>query len=130
MRKNQTKGNYSYNPQFLAAMLRIADYLDLDKQRTPVLWYNIMRIDGFSKEEWEKHFIVHNEKKLKKYLGNKKQIFFEGKSSNAKIHRKYLKYIDDLKIELENADELLNVKDADPKYRFEFEIIYGYYSIS
>lgn len=119
MRKNQTKGNYSYNPQFLAAMLRIADYLDLDKQRTPVLWYNIMRIDGFSKEEWEKHFIVHNEKKLKKYLGNKKQIFFEGKSSNAKIHRKYLKYIDDLKIELENADELLNVKDADPKYRFK-----------
>lgn len=118
LRSDKTKGNYFYNPQYLAALLRIADLLDLDRQRTPVLWYKMMRIDGFSRDEWEKHFIVHNELKIKKYLDNKNQIFFEGISSNAKIHRKYLKYIDDLKVELENADELLNTKDSNDKYKF------------
>ena len=118
LRRDCAKGNYRYNLQFLAAVLRIADYLDLDKQRTPILWYKIMRIDGFSKDEWEKHFIIHNEKKIKKYIDNKMQIFFDGKSSNAKIHRKYLSYIDDLKNEIENADELLNTKTTEDKYIF------------
>ena len=118
LRKNCTKGNYEYNMQYLSAILRIADYLDLDKQRTPILWYRIMKLEGFSKDEWEKHFIIHNEKKLKKYINGKLQIFFEGKSSNANIHRKYLKYIDELKVELENADELLNTKDTIDKYKF------------
>lgn len=119
LRQDRTKGSYHYNLQFLAAILRIADYLDLDKQRTPILWYKIMRIDGFSKEEWEKHFIIHNENKLKEYIDNKLQIFFDGESSNAKIHRKYLSYIDDLKNELENADELLNTRTTEEKYAFK-----------
>ena len=119
LRCDKTKGSYFYNPQFIAVLLRIADLLDLDKQRTPILWYKMMRIDGFSRDEWEKHFIVHNEVKIKKYLDNKNQVFFEGVSSNAKIHRKYLKYIDELKIELENADELLNTKDANERYKLK-----------
>ena len=118
LRKNNAKGKYQYNLQFLAAILRIADYLDLDKQRTPILWYKMMRIDGFSKEEWERHFIIHNETKLKEYIDNKMQIFFDGKSSNAKIHRKYLSYIDELKRELDNAEQLLNTKTAEERYLF------------
>lgn len=118
LRTRCTKGNYTYNPQYIAALLRIADYLDLDKQRTPILWYKMMRIDGFSKEEWEKHFVVHNEMKFKNYIGDKLQIYFEGRSSNAKIHRKYLAYVDELRTELERADELLNHKTAEKKYLF------------
>lgn len=118
LRKDSAKGIYRYNSQYLAAVLRIADYLDLDKQRTPVLWYKMMRIDGFSKEEWEKHFIIQNEVKLKKYIDNKTQVFFDGKSANAKIHRRYLSYIDELKNELENAEELLNTKTTEKKYLF------------
>jgi len=118
MRTNLTKGSYSYNLQFLAASLRIADYIDLDKQRTPIMWYRTMRIEGFSEEEWEKHFIIHNEKKFRCYIDNKIQIFFDGVSSSAKIHRKYLKYIDGLRIELENTDELLNTQNALEKYKF------------
>ncbi len=118
LRTRCTKGKYTYNPQFIAVLLRIADYLDLDSQRTPVLWYKMMRIEGFSKDEWEKHFVVHNEQKLKKYVGNELQIFFEGKSSNAKIHRKYLAYVDAIRAELERADALLNHKDTEEKYLF------------
>ncbi len=118
LRTTRTKGNYTYNLQYIAVLLRIADYLDLDKQRTPILWYSMMGIQGFSREEWERHFIIQNEKKLRKYINDKLQIYFDGKSSNAKIHRKYLKYIDDLQIELENADDLLNTLNNDIKYNF------------
>ena len=116
--QNVTKGKYDYNPQYIAALLRIADCLDLDKQRTPMLWYASMDINGFSKSEWETHFAIHNDKKLKDYIDGKLQIYFDGNSSNAKIHRKYLRYIDQLKAELERADALLNTKEALPKYRF------------
>ena len=119
MCEDRTKGNFQYNPRFIAALLRIADYLDIDKQRTPILWYSLMKIDGFSKEEWETHFIIQNNTKLKTGIGDKLQIYFDGKSSDAKIHRKYLKYIDNLKIELENTDELLNSKNHNPKYSFK-----------
>ena len=76
-----------------------------------------MDINGFSKTEWETHFQISNEKKLKKYFDGKLQIFFDGKSSDGKIHRKYLKYIDNLMKEVENADTLLNHKDAQHKYK-------------
>lgn len=118
LRTNTTKGSFTYNTQYIAVLLRIADYLDLDKQRTPILWYSIMGIEGFSREEWETHFIIQNEKKLRRYIDGKLQIYFDGKSANAKIHRKYLKYIDDIKIELENADALLNTINANKKYTF------------
>lgn len=118
MRTEVTKGSYTYNPQYIAVLLRIADYLDLDKQRTPILWYSMMGLKGFSREEWEKHFIIQNEKKLRKYIDGKLQIYFDGKSANANIHRKYLKYIDDIKIELENADSLLNTISTNKKYAF------------
>ena len=118
LRTSTTKGSYTYNSQYIAVLLRIADYLDLDKQRTPILWYSMMEIKGFSREEWEKHFIIQNEKKLRKFIGDKLQIYFDGKSSDAKIHRKYLKYIDELQLELENADNLLNTLNTDEKYTF------------
>lgn len=118
MSKDCTKVRYSYNLQYIAALLRLADYLDLDKSRTPVLWFRVMKIGGFSKEEWEKHFIIHNVTKLKDYIDGKLQVYFDGRSENAKIHRKYLAYIDDIKIELENSDNLLNTKTTDDKYKF------------
>lgn len=117
LRKSVTKGQYEYNQQYIAVLLRIADYLDLDRQRTPMLWFSAMGISGFSKSKWEEHFLISNEKKLKPYYDGKMQIYFDGKSSNAKIHRKYLKYIDNLRDELENADALLNNKDTIQKYK-------------
>ncbi len=117
VRETTTKGKYEYNSQYFAVLLRIADYLDLDKQRTPMLWFSIMGIEGFSKSEWETHFQISNEKKLKDYFDGKLQIYFDGKSSNAKIHRKYLKYIDNLTKEVVNADDFLNHKNAICKYK-------------
>lgn len=63
IRTESTKSNFTYNSQYIAVLLRIADYLDLDQQRTPILWFSLMGIEGFSKEEWEKHFTIQNTKK-------------------------------------------------------------------
>lgn len=117
LRSSITKGMYEYNLQYIAVLLRIADYLDLDKQRTPMLWFSMMDIEGYSRGEWETHFQISNEKKLKQYDDTKMQIYFDGESSDAKIHRKYLKYIDNLRAELENADTLLNSSNAKTKYK-------------
>ena len=119
LRTETTKGDYTYNCQYIAALLRIADYLDLDKQRTPILWFSLMGIEGFSKGEWETHFQIHNDKKILPYIDDNMQIFFDGESSDPKIHRKYLKYIDGLKIELENAIDMLNTKTTLPKYKLK-----------
>lgn len=117
LRSSVTKGMYEYNLQYIAVLLRIADYLDLDKQRTPMLWFSMMDIEGYSRGEWETHFQISNEKKLKQYDDTKMQFYFDGESSDAKIHRKYLKYIDNLRTELENADTLLNNSNAKTKYK-------------
>lgn len=117
LRSSVTKGIYEYNLQYFAVLLRIADSLDLDKQRTPILWFSMMDIEEYSKGEWETHFQISNKKKLKQYDNDKMQIYFDGNSSDAKIHRKYLKYIDNLRSEIENADILLNSRNALPKYK-------------
>lgn len=114
-----TKGSYSYNQQYLAAILRIADYIDLDKQRTPMLWYKMMGIDGFSKSEWEAHFQITNDTKFRELADGKMQIYFSGESLNPKIHRKYLKYIDGLKEELENFEQLFNLPITQEKYKIK-----------
>ena len=80
LRYESTKGSYSYNPRYLAVLLRIADYLDLDKQRTPILWYSMMGITGFSREEWEKHFIIQNEKSFESLPMGKYRFSLMGKA--------------------------------------------------
>lgn len=118
IRDDRTKGNYVYNSRYIAALLRIADLLDIDKQRTPILWYKFMNLKGISKDEWETHFIIENNIKIKPYMDGKNQIYFDGLSRDAKIHRKYLAYIDYLKMELESTIDLLNTENAEQKYRF------------
>ena len=49
-------GRFTVNLPFLAAVLRIADLLDFDRDRTPeVLLKNIHFTSGVSIQEWEKH---------------------------------------------------------------------------
>ncbi len=114
----QTLGDYSYNPRFLASLLRIADYMDIDRRRIPTFYQAVADIQGYSKEEWAMHHIVQNHQKLQPYLDNNLQIVFRGISKVPSLHRRYLSYVDRLRRELEQTDELLNRKDAKEKYRF------------
>lgn len=98
--------DYAYDTRFIAALLRIADLLDIDDQRTPILWYHIHKPNGISDIEWKKHFSVTNYEKISEIDGRLK-ISFWGESNLPKIHRAYLKFLEVLRRELINAKDLL-----------------------
>jgi len=109
LRVNEIRGDYSFNPQFIATILRLADILDIDSNRTPYNLYKLIAPKGRSDEEWKQHFVIlNNEKILLNEKTQQKKIVFHGKANNASIHRKILVYIGWVKIELTNAIALVN----------------------
>jgi molecular chaperone HtpG len=106
---HQIKGDYSYNPQFIATILRLADILDIDAKRTPYNLYKLISPKDVSDIEWKQHFVISNSNKIVINEKTKqKKIVFHGTSNNANIHRKILAYISTVKNELTNAVTLVN----------------------
>lgn len=116
----EVKGNYHFNSQFIASILRIGDILDIDSNRTPYNLYKLIAPPEKSDEEWKQHFIISNNEKivLDDNTGLKK-IVFHGKATNPSIHRKLLIYIDWVKDELVNTIALTNLMHAQYKLNFE-----------
>lgn len=105
----EVRGDYHFNSQFIACILRLGDILDIDGNRTPYRLYELITPTGRSDEEWKQHFIISNNEKIivnEKTL--QKRIVFHGKSQNASIHRKILIYIDWVKTELTGSLMLVN----------------------
>lgn len=110
---NEFKGDYRFNSQFLACVLRLADILDIDSNRTPFNLYQLISPTGVSKEEWEQHFIISNNEKIKKDVKtNLKTIYFTGQCENPNAHRKILTYIDWVANELQNCTKLANTMSS------------------
>lgn len=110
------KGTYTINSQYIAILLRIADYLDIDEGRAPLYLYQFLNPKDYSKQEWLQHFVIENKEKI--VLNSKtglKNIEFYGESTNPNIHRKLLKYFDLINDELIRAVEL-SEKFQDKKY--------------
>ena len=113
LKKEKTKGDYTYNPQFCACILRLADILDIDERRTPQVLFESVNPQGFSNEEWLQHKVIQNAKKIKLKEG---QINFKftGECSDAKIHRKIYQYLDWVKDEIIGVEILM--KTFQPNY--------------
>ncbi len=104
------KGSYSYNAQYIALLLRLADLLDIDENRTPMHLYQLINPGGNGDLEWRQHFIIANTPKI--YVNEttkQKVIRLYGESSDPKVHRKLLKYIDYINQELLDA---INLSDT------------------
>lgn len=104
---DDVKGTYHLNTQFIALILRLADLLDIDENRTPAYLYQLLNPQGYSSLEWKQHFIIENSDKivLDKNTGLK-TIMFYGESKEPEVHRKILKYIDYINSEVKNATSL------------------------
>lgn len=101
------KGYFDLNPQYIAVLLRLADYLDIDEQRAPLYLYKYIEPKEYSDLEWKQHFIIENYNKvLMNEKNGLKEIVFQGVSHEPSVHRKLLKYFDSINIELKNAIEL------------------------
>jgi molecular chaperone HtpG len=130
LRTNEVRGDYSFNPQFIAAILRLADILDIDGNRTPYNLYKLISPKGVSDDEWKQHFVIsNNEKIVVNEKTQQKKVVFHGKATNASIHRKILVYIGWVKDELTNATALVNgmpaqytlVYDTNPEVNIQTE---------
>lgn len=109
LNSRDVRGNYDFNAQFIACILRIADILDIDGNRTPYKLYQLISPEGRSDNEWLQHFVItNNEKIICNDRLRQKEIVFHGKSKNADIHRKLLNYIDWIGYELTESISLLS----------------------
>ncbi|MFC0472838.1 HD domain-containing protein [Halalkalibacter kiskunsagensis] len=115
LKKDGRKGQYTFNAQFCAIILRLADILDFDSQRTPPILLQSVSPEGISKEEWIQHFSIENSDKVQKNDRGFRLIELHGRCDNPNIHRKILSYIDWINIELNNANDL--TQDFQDKYR-------------
>lgn len=130
LRTNEIRGEYTFNAQFIATILRLADILDIDSNRTPYNLYRLISPKGESDKEWKQHYIISNTEKI--VLDDKtqqKKLVFHGKSTNASIHRKLLDYIEWVRIELTSATHIVSgmpaqytlVYDTNPEINIQTE---------
>lgn len=109
LKSYEVKGDYSFNSQFIACILRLGDILDIDSNRTPHNLYKLIAPKGVSNQEWKQHFIISNNNKITlNEKTNQKRIVFHGKATNPNIHRKLLNYIGWVKNELTQSMALVN----------------------
>lgn len=98
------KSKYDLNAQFIAVLLRIGDYLDIDEQRAPLYLYKYLNPNDYSDLEWQQHFAIENYNKIiRNEKTGLKEIVFQGQSDNPSVHRKLLKYFEYINSELQNA---------------------------
>jgi desulfoferrodoxin (superoxide reductase-like protein) len=109
LRSYEVRGDYYFNSQFIACILRLSDILDIDGNRTPFNLYKLIAPTGISEEEWKQHFVISNNDKIVFNDKTKqKKVVFHGRCTSASIHRKILTYIGWVKNELVNSTSLLN----------------------
>ncbi|WP_025681829.1 HD domain-containing protein [Paenibacillus maysiensis] len=108
-------GDFKLKPQFYALLLRLGDILDFDSLRTPYRLYTAINPKGYSKEEWQQHFIIDNSDKITANSIGEKSICFYGKCKNPNIYRKVLRYIDWINHEIINSIEI--TKEFDQFHR-------------
>lgn len=98
---NQVKGKDGLNTQYVAMLLRIADYLDIDEKRAPIELYRFLAPAGFGDEEWRQHYIIENKDKVvRDYTSGSGTIVIYGQCDEPKIHRKFLRYLSSVSEEL------------------------------
>ena len=122
LRIDDTLGQFDYNAQYIAVVLRLADILDIDNQRTPQALYDYLSPSEFSNMEWNKHFSIQNADKVKVNERNQSLIVqFKGTCKSAKVHRKLLEYFSWVEDELFGAVSLTQhmsdkyILDINPK---------------
>lgn len=84
-------GHWKVNVKYCAIVLRIADSLDLDSDRTPLQVYRAMRIQDRKKSvlHWKKHLSISGLSHEQNARGET-SIIISGKCDDPAVHREYL----------------------------------------
>ena len=109
--ENACLGNDSINPQFIACLLRLGDYLDFDARRTPYILYTFLSLPEESNKEWLKNLSISNYKKIN---NENNTIYFSGECEDPNTYRAILDYFTLIENEIKNAKSL--IKSTNNKY--------------
>lgn len=100
-RFDEQVSSYSVNMPFLAVILRLADILDFDRERTPdALYRTIHFTSDVSLREWEKHRGVHG------WTVSEERIRFNVQYDHPIYEAAARQYMDAIDVELSNSLEL------------------------
>lgn len=119
LKQKEYLGNDTVNPQFIACLLRLGDYLDFDSKRTPYYLFNFLNLSTRSSDEWKKHFSITNYKKIEN-----KRVFFAGNCEDPEIYIGILNYFNLIEKEIKNAKSLLSNDDEKYKLTIEDKVLY------
>lgn len=114
LKQKEYLGNDTVNPQFIACLLRLGDYLDFDSKRTPHYLFNFLNLSTRSSDEWKKHFSITNYEKIENH-----KILFAGNCEEPDIFLGILHYFNLIEKEIKNAKSLLS--NDDEKYKLTIE---------
>ena len=114
LKQKEYFGNDTVNPQFIACILRLGDYLDFDSKRTPYHLFNFLNLSTISSDEWKKHFSITNYNKIEN-----QRIVFYGNCEEPDIFLGILHYFNLIEKEIKNAKSLLS--NDDEKYKLTIE---------
>ncbi len=114
-RRDELVREHAVNMQYIAIILRLADLLDLDPERTPsVLLDFINPQDPTSAQEWAKH------RSIQGWVINERTIRFQARCSHPAIQkglREWMEYIDQ-----EREECLLVVRDNREEIASKYEL--------
>lgn len=118
LKQKEYFGNDTVNPQFIACLLRLGDYLDFDSKRTPYHLFNFLNLSTRSSDEWKKHFSITNYEKIENH-----KILFAGNCEEPDIFIGILHYFDLIENEIKNVKSLSATNDAKYKLNIEDEVV-------
>lgn len=125
IRDHKSIGNDEASPQFISFLLRIADLIDFDNQRTPLIIYKFFKNEfkkdeyKISDEEWSKQISITNFNHVKADKKNKIcKIVFDAEVYSASVCRNLFKYFKYIEKEL---SEISNIKLCDDRYTFHID---------
>lgn len=111
--KQTLVGEKIVNVQFISLVLRLADIMDLDSERTPKVIYEFVNPeDPISLIEWKKHRSI-----LGTSIGPN-QVLFEAECSSPEVERALRQFMDWIEIERKETIELLKGYSNEEKTRY------------
>jgi len=114
---------FQLNLQFCCAVLRIADILDFDRERTPKSLFKALgiqnkRLPGFeiSLKEWNKHIAVHT------ISINTEEILISGDSNHPNIEHSIKEFCKNIELEIRDTQTVLKQNKPEILEKYELNI--------
>jgi molecular chaperone HtpG len=116
--RNTLVSNKIINIQYLAIILRLADILDLDPERTPKVIYEFINPQNpISIIEWQKHRSIIG------WSISYDKVVFEAECNQPEVERALRQFIEWIEVERKESIELMNKFNDDTSKKYKLNLV-------